>query len=67
MVTPNRDEIIALEKDYWEAMKRKDGRRTAQLSGDGALNRRAWDNEHPKGQNEGDDRKGGLDTGVVRL
>ena len=37
MATPSKDEIIALEKDYWEAMKRKDGKRTAQLSGDGAL------------------------------
>jgi ketosteroid isomerase-like protein len=32
-----RDEIIALEKDYWDAMKRKDGKRTAQLSGKLAL------------------------------
>jgi len=29
---PTKDEIIALEKDYWEAMKRKDGKRTSQLS-----------------------------------
>ncbi len=33
MATPTKDEIIALEKDYWEAMKRKDGKRTAQISG----------------------------------
>jgi ketosteroid isomerase-like protein len=32
-----KDEIIALEKDYWNAMKRKDGKRTAQLSGKLAL------------------------------
>jgi ketosteroid isomerase-like protein len=32
-----RDEIIALEKDYWDAMKRKDGKRTSQLSGKLAL------------------------------
>lgn len=31
------DEIIALEKEYWEAMKRKDGARTAELSGEPAL------------------------------
>jgi hypothetical protein len=37
MANPSKDEIIGLEKDYWEAMKRKDGKRTAQLSGDGAL------------------------------
>jgi len=30
-------EIIALEKDYWDAMKRKDGKRTAELSGEPAL------------------------------
>jgi uncharacterized protein DUF4440 len=34
---PGRDEVIALEKSYWEAMKRKDGTRTAQLSGKTAL------------------------------
>ncbi|UPT62164.1 MAG: nuclear transport factor 2 family protein [Hyphomonadaceae bacterium JAD_PAG50586_4] len=33
MANPSKNEIIALEKDYWEAMKRKDGKRTAQLSG----------------------------------
>jgi ketosteroid isomerase-like protein len=32
-----RDEIVALEKDYWDAIKRKDGKRTAQLSGKLAL------------------------------
>jgi hypothetical protein len=31
------NEIIALERSYWEAMKRKDGRRTAELSGETAL------------------------------
>ncbi len=34
---PSRDEIIALEKSYWDAMKSKDGTRTAQLSGKTAL------------------------------
>jgi len=33
MTKATKDEIIALEKDYWDAMKRKDGKRTAQLSG----------------------------------
>lgn len=33
MTKATKDEIIALEKDYWDAMKRKDGARTAQLSG----------------------------------
>jgi hypothetical protein len=31
------NEIVQLERSYWEAMKRKDGRRTAQLSGETAL------------------------------
>lgn len=35
--SPSKDEIIALEKSYWDAMKRKDGARTAQLSGQTAL------------------------------
>jgi len=30
---PTKDEIVALEKSYWDAIKKKDGRRTAQLSG----------------------------------
>lgn len=34
---PTKDEIIALEKSYWEAIKAKDGRRTAELSGEAAL------------------------------
>lgn len=34
---PTRDEIIALEKSYWDAMKRKDGSRTAELSGETSL------------------------------
>ncbi|MDB5641106.1 MAG: hypothetical protein JWN07_423 [Hyphomicrobiales bacterium] len=32
-----RDEIIALEKSYWEAMKAKDGARAASLSGEVSL------------------------------
>ena len=35
--SPARDEMIALETAYWEAMKAKDGRRTAELSGENAL------------------------------
>ncbi len=31
---PTQDEIIALETAYWEAMKSKDGKRAAELSGD---------------------------------
>src|SRR5690242_10439600 len=34
---PTRNEIIALEKSYWEAMRAKDGNRTSQLSADPAL------------------------------
>lgn len=34
---PSKDDIIALEKDYWDAMKRKDGKRSAQLSGKDSL------------------------------
>lgn len=33
MATATKEEIIALEKDYWDAMKRKDGTRSSQLSG----------------------------------
>jgi len=33
MATATKDEIIALEKEYWDAMKHKDGKRTSQLSG----------------------------------
>ena len=33
MANATKDEIIALEKDYWDAMKRKDGKRASQLSG----------------------------------
>ena len=31
--TPSSDEIIALEKSFWDAIKAKDGGRTAKLSG----------------------------------
>ncbi|RCW87937.1 MULTISPECIES: nuclear transport factor 2 family protein [Phyllobacterium] len=34
---PTKDEIVALEKSYWDAMKAKDGRRTSKLSGKIAL------------------------------
>lgn len=34
---PTRDEIIGLEKSYWDAMKSKDGGRTAELSGKNAI------------------------------
>ncbi len=34
---PTRNEIIELEKSYWDAMKSKDGSRTAELSADPAL------------------------------
>jgi Domain of unknown function (DUF4440) len=30
---PSKDDIIALEKSYWDAMKDKDGERTSQLAG----------------------------------
>lgn len=35
--TPTSDEIIALEKSYWDAMKAKDGGRAAALSGETSL------------------------------
>lgn len=35
--TPSHDEIIALEKSYWDAMKAKDGARAAKLSGETSL------------------------------
>jgi ketosteroid isomerase-like protein len=34
---PTTDEIVALEKSYWDAMKSKDGRKTSELSGKSAL------------------------------
>jgi len=34
---PTTDEIVALEKSYWEAVKSKDGRRTSELSGKSSL------------------------------
>jgi hypothetical protein len=34
---PTKDEIVALEKSYWDAIKKKDGGRTAELSGKAAL------------------------------
>lgn len=34
---PTTDEIVALEKSYWDAMKSKDGKKTAKLSGKSAL------------------------------
>ncbi|SFI95278.1 protein of unknown function [Phyllobacterium sp. CL33Tsu] len=34
---PTKDDIVALEKSYWDAMKAKDGGRTAELSADPAL------------------------------
>ena len=34
---PTKDEIVALEKSWWDAMKKKDGDRTAALSGRAAL------------------------------
>ena len=34
---PTKAEIVALEKSYWDAMKKKDGRRTAELSGKTSL------------------------------
>ena len=37
MATATRDEIIALEKEFWNAMKAKDGKRASQLSGKVAL------------------------------
>lgn len=34
---PTRDEIIKLEKSYWDAIKKKDGEGTAKLSGENSL------------------------------
>lgn len=35
--TLTRQEIIALEKEFWDAIKSKDGKRTSELMGDVAL------------------------------
>jgi hypothetical protein len=37
MAAPTTDEILSLEKRYWDAMKRKDGSQTAELSANPAL------------------------------
>jgi hypothetical protein len=37
MAIATKEEIVSLEKEYWNAMKRKDGKRTSQLSGKVAL------------------------------
>ena len=34
---PTKDEVLALEKSYWDAMKAKDGERAAELSGTTSL------------------------------
>lgn len=34
---PTKQDVIALERSYWDAMQRKDGSRTAELSAEGAL------------------------------
>lgn len=34
---PTKDEVIALEKSYWDAMMKKDGNRTAALSAKSSL------------------------------
>lgn len=34
---PTRDEVIAMEKRYWEAVMAQDGDQTAKLSGDPAI------------------------------
>ena len=33
----SKDDIVALEKSYWDAMKKKDGGRTSELSGKTSL------------------------------
>ena len=37
MAIATKEEIVSLEKDYWNAMKRKDGKRASKLSGNVAL------------------------------
>jgi ketosteroid isomerase-like protein len=34
---PTKEQIVALEKDYWDAMQRKDGKRASELTGNVAL------------------------------
>lgn len=34
---PTKEEIVALEKSYWDAMKAKDGSRTQELSAESSL------------------------------
>ncbi len=34
---PTKEDIIKLETSYWDAMKQKDGKRTAELSADNAI------------------------------
>jgi hypothetical protein len=37
MAIATKEEIVSLERDYWNAMKRKDGKRASELSGKVAL------------------------------
>ncbi len=37
LTKPTRDEVIALEKSYWDALKKKDGKATSALSGESSL------------------------------
>lgn len=59
---PTKDDILALEKSYWDAMKAKDGKRTAQLSGRGLhrqrLSRRDAHSEGEDGRDDGDGATG---------
>jgi len=34
---PTKEEIVGLEKSYWDAMKTKDGKRTAELAGETSI------------------------------
>lgn len=36
-VQPTKEQIVALEKSFWDAMQAKDGRRAAELTGDTSL------------------------------
>jgi hypothetical protein len=53
---PTKEEIVALEKSYWDAMKKKDGRRTAEtLRQDKPRNRGAEGDEYLERQDGEDD------------
>ena len=62
-----RNEIIALERSYWDAMKAKDGTQTAKLSGEASIVTGARGVMNTQRQNGQDDRGRQLVTELIRV